>query len=62
MQYIFTFTYTTKPKNISLIYDLKQKKFKVIPPFLKALRLTTNILFNFKSSVNGSSIIIVILL
>ena len=32
MQYILALIYTTKPKNIFLIYNLKQKEFKVIPP------------------------------
>jgi len=49
-----------RPKNISLIYDPKQKEFKVIPPLLKASRPIANALFSFRPSINRSSTITVI--
>jgi len=59
-QHVLALIYTAKPKNISLIYNLKQKKFKIIPPLLKASRPAVNALFSFRLSINGSSTIIII--
>ena len=59
-QHVLTLIYTTRPKNISLMYNPKQKEFKVIPPLLKALRPIADALFSFRPSVNRSSIITVI--
>ena len=32
-QHVFAFMCTTRPKNMFLTYNPKQKEFKVIPPF-----------------------------
>ena len=61
-QYILALMCAIRLKNMSLIYNPKQKKFKVMPPLLKALWLIANILSSFRPSINKSSTIIVILL
>jgi len=61
-QYVLALMCAARPKNISIIYNLKQKKFKVIPPLIKALRPIVNALSGFKPSINGTSTIIAILL
>jgi len=38
-----------------LIYNPKQKEFKVIPPLLKALRPAANMLSGFRPSINRNS-------
>ena len=60
VQYVLTLTRAARPKNMFLMYDPKQKEFKVIPPLLKASRPAANVLFSFRPSVNGNSTIIVI--
>ena len=59
-QHVLALTYAARPKNTSLTYNLKQKKFKVIPPLLKVLWPAANALFSSRPFINGSSTIIVI--
>ena len=36
-QHVFALIYTIRPKNMSLIYNPKQKEFKIIPPSFKCI-------------------------